>query len=85
MDNTTAPTKQDFNATIDRINGALERHDAVYPELIRTVGSFDKTLAAKIAACAAADADLAKYLKTKVESGENRGLMASVIGLLLGR
>jgi len=85
MDNNAAVTKDDFNATVARINQALAQHDAVYPQLIATVARFDKQLAAKVSACAAADAELAQYLKTKVESGENRGLVATVVGLLLGR
>jgi hypothetical protein len=85
MDNNAAVTKDDFNATVSSINAMLARHDDVYPQLIATVSRFDKALASKIAACAAADADLAQYLKTKVESGENRGLVATVVGLLLGR
>jgi hypothetical protein len=92
MDNNTssivsssASTKEDFNATVTRLNEALERHDAVYPSLISAVSGFDKQLAAKIAACAAADADLAQYLKSKVERGENRGIMASIVSLLLSR
>ena len=51
--------------------------------MIEKVKAFDRTLAARIEACAAADRELLVYLRSKAEA--NEALPAAATLLLLGR
>ncbi len=86
MDNNTAIATQSNTAFVSRITRALEQHDQVYPQLIEQAGSFDKTLAAKIAKAAQADMELLQYIKSRSEqAGDKPGMFATIVALLLGR
>ena len=73
-------SKEDFKATVTHLTAALAQIDAVYPPLIAQVEPFDKELAAKLRGAMNADADLLRYVQSKVEA--RQALPAGVMALL---
>lgn len=79
-----APSKESFKAMVASMTASLARIDEVYPPIVEQLSAFDKELAARVSACAAADRELLTYLRSKAESGDRR-MPALATLLLLGR